>query len=122
MNHPEKVNVPQVRFICEQDGPPERELKIRLVDFFQRDRSVKMAYLARVTYGDASRLGVALCLRTQFGADPGMAEKIGRIFASMFGRSQHLDIVFITPEQEASLVGVCRPFFTAEAPGPANSV
>jgi hypothetical protein len=108
--HPQKIQVPQFRFVGEQDGPPERELKQRLVEFFKRDQSVKAAYLARVAF-DESRIGVALCLRTQFGADPGMAEKIGRIFASMFGSQQHLDIIFPTVEQEGSLAKVCVPFF-----------
>jgi hypothetical protein len=109
--HPQSVHVPQLRFIGEQDGPPERELKERLAEFFRHDQSVRAAYLARVNYGDPSRVSVALCLRTQFGADPGMAEKIGRIFSSMFGSHEHLDMVFLSPEQEAMLAKVCAPFF-----------
>lgn len=111
--HPQSVHVPQLRFIGEQDGLPERELKERLAEFFKHDQSVRAAYLARVSYGDPSPVSVALCLRTQFGADPGMAEKIGRIFASMFGSHEHLDMVFLSPEQEAMLAKVCAPFFNS---------
>jgi hypothetical protein len=109
--HPQEMRVPQPRFVGEQDGPPERELKERLVEFFRRDQSVQIAYLARVVYGDQIAVGVALCLRTQFGPDRGLAEKIGRIFASMFGSHEHLDMVFLTSEQEAALAKTCRPFF-----------
>ena len=111
--HPEEIRAPQLHFVGEQDGPPERELKERLADFFRRDQSVKAAYLARVSYDDPSRISVALCLRTQFGPDHGMAEKIGRIFAAMFGSHEHLDIVFPTPEQEAALAKVCASFFSS---------
>jgi SseB protein C-terminal domain len=109
--HPQEIHVPQLHFIGEQDGPPERELKERLVGFFQRDQSVKAAYLARVSYDDPSHVSVVLGLRTQFGPDRGMAEKVGRIFALIFGSHEHLDILFLTTEQEAALVKVCAPFF-----------
>ena len=111
--HPEEIHPPQLCFIGEQDGPPERELKGRLAIFFRRDQSVQTAYLARVSYDDPSRIGVALCLRTQFGADPGMAEKIGKIFASMFGTHEHMDIIFLNEQQEAQLTKVCAAFFNA---------
>lgn len=109
--HPEKVHVLQLRFCGEQDGLSERQLKERLVQFFQGDQSVRSAYLATVVYGDHSPVNVALCVRTQFGADQGLAEKIGRIFASMFGRREHLDIIFLDHEQEADLAKVCSMFF-----------
>ena len=111
--HPQVFQVPQVRFCGEQDGPPERELKERLAQFFQSDQSVRAAYLANVVYGDAgqSPSNVALCLRTEFGPDLGLAEKVGRIFASMFGPLAHLDVVFLSDEQEAELTKACSPFF-----------
>lgn len=113
--HPKELTVPRLQFWGEQDGVPERELKERLTAFFRRDQSVKSAYLARVSYADPSSIAVALCLRTQFGVDHGLAEKIGRIFAGMFRGREHLDIVFATPEQEAALAKVCMPFFNSNA-------
>lgn len=109
--HPQKIDVPEVRFVGEQDGLPEREFKERLANFFQRDGSVKSAYLAQVVYHELSPMSVALCLRTQFGPDPGLAEKVGRIFASMFGGHEHLDIVFLNDVQEAELAKKCSRFF-----------
>jgi hypothetical protein len=108
---PQEIRIPNLRFVGEQDGPPERILKEQLIDFFKRDQSVKAAYLAKIDNGDGSPIGVALCLRTQFGADKGMVEKIGTIFAFVFNSQQHLDIVFLTEKQEALLAKVCRPFF-----------
>jgi hypothetical protein len=31
----------------------------------------------------------------------------------MFGRDQHLDVLFVRAEQEAELAAVCRPFFNS---------
>jgi hypothetical protein len=109
--HPQRIDVPQILFVGEQDGPPERELKTRLIAFFQRDASVRSAYLAQVAYRESSAISVALCLGTQFGRDPGLAEKVGRIFASMFGGREHLDIVFLSDVQEAELAKKCPRFF-----------
>ena len=107
---PEEFQVPQLRFLGEQDGPPERELKCALAQCFQNDQSVITAYLARVAYGGES-FAVALCLRAQLGPDRGLAEKVGKIFASMFGGHEHLDIIFLNEMQEAELAKVCKPFF-----------
>jgi len=109
-NHPKELGVSQLRFLGEQDGPPERELKGRLSEFFRRDQLVSVAYLALVAYEDKS-IAVALCLRSQGGPDRRVAEDIGRIFASMFGGHEHLDIVFLSKAQEGELMRVCQAFF-----------
>jgi SseB protein C-terminal domain len=114
--HPEEIQVPQIRFFGEQDGVPERELKSRLAEFFERDQSVRKAYLARVGYDEHSPVAVALCLRTQFGPDRGVAEKVGKIFATMFGAHEHLDIMFLGNEEESELAKVCPPFFGKSIP------
>jgi len=54
--------------------------------------------------GDAS---VVLGLRTQFGPDKGMVEKIGAIFASVFNPKEHMDIMFLTDSQEVQLAKAC---------------
>jgi SseB protein C-terminal domain len=108
--NPEEFRVPQLQFLGEQDGPPERELKFRLAQFFQSDQSVTTAYLARVAYGGES-FAVALCLRARFGFDRGLAEELGKIFASIFGSHEHLDIIFLSEAQQSELAIVCKPFF-----------
>ncbi len=109
--HPQEIRVPRVQFLGEQDGPAEQSLKGRLAEFFTRDRSVLKAYLARVDVG--GQTSVALCLKTQFGPDRGLAEKIGAIFKTIFNAEVHLDIMFATAAQEVELSQVCQPFFVA---------
>ncbi|MGH8021282.1 MAG: enhanced serine sensitivity protein SseB C-terminal domain-containing protein [Opitutaceae bacterium] len=110
--HPQEIQVPRVQFVGEQDGPSEQLLKARLSEFFKRDRSVLAAYLAQVDIG--GQMGVALCLKTQFGPDRGLAEKIGTIFKTIFNAQVHLDIMFPSATQEAELIKMCRPFFLAQ--------
>ena len=113
--HPQEFRVSRVQFVGEQDGPAEQSLKDRLSDFFRGDGSVQAAYLARVDLG--GQTSVALCLRTQFGPDRVLAEKIGSIFKTIFKASVHLDIMFPNAAEEAELSQVCRPFFVAPSPG-----
>lgn len=108
--NPEKFQLTELRFLGEQDGPPERELKFRLAQLFHSNKNVTTAYLARVSYGPES-FAVALCLRARSGADRGLVEKVGKIFASMFGGHEHLDIIFVDEVQEAELASICTPFF-----------
>jgi hypothetical protein len=105
--HPRKIKVPQLRFLGEQDGPAERELKSRLAEIF--DQGISAAYLARVAYGEKS-FAVALCLRSYLGPDRGLIKTVAKIFASMFGSHEHLDIIFLSEAQEAELAMVCNPF------------
>ena len=109
--HPEEIRVAKLHFLGEQDGVPERELKNCLTEFFQRDQRILTAYLARVAYGEQSPMVVALCLRSKFGPDRAVAEKVGKIFASMFGDHEHMDIIFLDDQQESVLAKVCSPFF-----------
>lgn len=110
--HPQELRVPAVVFLGEQDGPTEQLLKDRLSEFFKRDLSVYVAYLARASFG--GQTSVVLCLKTQFGPDRGLAEKIGMIFKTVFNAQVHLDIMFPSAAQEAELAKVCKPFFTSE--------
>jgi hypothetical protein len=108
-NHPQEMRVSEVHFLGEQDGPPERLLKNRLTEFLQRDKSVHRAYLTKASF--EGQAGVALCLKTQFGADRGLAEKIGAIFGTIFNAHEHLDIIFLSDQQESELIKVCSAFF-----------
>jgi hypothetical protein len=111
-NRHQIIRVQRTSFLGEQDGPPERELKTKLVIFFDRARWIRDAYLARVAYdGDGGAVNVALCVRGEPGQNRIFAEQVGKIFASIFGSHEHLDIIWLVPEQEAELAKVCRPFF-----------
>jgi hypothetical protein len=100
-----------VTFVGEQDGEPERLLKNALVAELRNVAELKRAYLARVEYADG--VHVALCLAAP--EDPVAVERIGTRFAEIFGRHEHLDILFLTAGQEAKLQLVCSPFHVAAA-------
>jgi hypothetical protein len=108
---PEKVTPPVIRFIGEQDGSPERDLKARFIKFFREKPTVQRAYLARTDYGDATGANVALCVKSSAGEDMGLVSDVSAIFAEMFGSHEHLDVLFIRHDQEQQLRVVCTPFY-----------
>jgi len=109
---PQMVTVQTVHFIGEQDGPPERELKEKLIVLFGQLKLVKIAYLARVKYRETGLAGVALCVRGQPGQERMFAKRVGKVFSPMFASPEHLDVIWLTPDQETSLAKVCTPFYT----------
>ncbi len=109
LGRPELHQVPQVRFLGEQDGKPERELKAKLFAVLERRPLVDRAYLAQVAYAGAQGVAVALCI---VGPEaPDLAAEIGSEFAKQFAAGVPLDILFISSEQDATLGQVCKPFF-----------
>lgn len=111
MSPPNELIARQIRFLHEQDGVPEKELKTRLSECFKHERCVKTAYLVKVEYDGSNAYNVALCLNASQGSDKALVNKVHSIFASMFGYHEHLDIVFLSTEQEDEVAGVCQPFF-----------
>jgi len=103
-----------MRFIGEQDGAPEREFKERVVPLLDGNAIVERGFLARVVYESSPSEVVALCLVARHPQEA-LLREIGAVFASMFGRHQHLDIVFIGRDQEQELARVCSPFFDSVA-------
>ena len=103
-----------MRFVGEQDGVPEREFKERVVPLLDGNAIVERGYLARVVYESSSSEVIALCLVARQPQDA-LLREIGAVFASMFGRDQHLDILFIDRDQEQELTRVCLPFFKSIA-------
>lgn len=106
----DEMRVPQIRFLGEQDGPTEREFKQRLAELFGHDRRIIAAYLARVAYSDTTPISVALCLYTATGEVTPLADAAAQVFSSMFGRHEHLDILFIDRQQSAALSKICSAF------------
>ena len=68
-----------VRFVGEQDGPVERELKEHLTTLFRSDPAILIAYLARVQYDNTDSCGVALCLVSMNPDDKGVWDRVGRV-------------------------------------------
>ena len=106
-----EITVSGLRFLGEQDGPPERLVKHRLTDLFSMDPNILRAYFARVTFVGTDEVSVALGLRTQSGPDTEIVKTVGIVFGSVFNAREHLDIVFLSDGQEAELKKVCKPFF-----------
>ena len=111
----QKLQVPEIQFLADQDGPPERLLKEHLSTVFVFHRQLNRAYLAQVRYAD--EIGVALCLSCADGPSQNLAAVVGEVFGSIFGAHEHLDIVFVGEDQEPALRRVCRPFYSAPARG-----
>jgi hypothetical protein len=92
---------------------------VQFSDLFALRPSVDRAYLAVIA--NQSSMSVALCIRKLDGPSRDLVEEVGHIFAAMFGRHQHLDIVFVTETQEADLAAVCKPFFTRVSGNPMSA-
>lgn len=99
-----------VRFVGEQHGESERLLKKALVAELRVVPEVKRAYLARVQYPDG--VHVALCLDAP--DDQLLVERIGSCFSKIFAQQEHLDILFLRPDQQVELERVCAPFHRGE--------
>jgi hypothetical protein len=109
LGRPELHRVPKIRFLGEQDGNPERELKAKLCPVLRRRPLVDRAYLAQVAYAGVQEVAVALCIVGPVAPD--LAAEIGSEFRKQFATGVPLDILFISTEQDATLVQVCKPFF-----------
>src|SRR5450755_3042776 len=109
--HPQEIRAPKIRFLCEQDGPPERTLKERLAHLLRFFPAVKRAYLVKIDFGAPENSGVVLAVRSKLEPDRDLVEKVGEVFASVFNAEEHLDVIFLNDKQEAELTNCCKPFF-----------
>ena len=99
---------PTLRFLGEQDGNVEQQLK-RELTFILSKTDMQRAYLARVDFGEGTKAGVALCLRGT--DDKSLVADVAALFRRSFGVDQQLDICFISVAQEQRLKKVCRDFY-----------
>ena len=107
----EKLTPPVIKFLGEQDGSPERDLKSRFINLFREKPTIQRAYLARADYGDATGANVALCVKSSASEDMALVSGVSAIFAEMFGIHEHLDVLFVREDQEQQLRAVCTPFY-----------
>jgi hypothetical protein len=110
---PSEIRLDNLGFLREHDGKPERILKSRLIQSFERYDDVRRAYLVQIVSG--GQLSVALCLKTEYGPIQSLVQEIGSIFAAIFVRQEHLDILFLKEVQELALKRVCAPFYVMSA-------
>jgi hypothetical protein len=103
------------RFVAEQDGPYERLLKEKLAAAFLSEGFVGRAYLVQADLQDGTGINVVLALRALPWAslhdEQQAAERVGTIFASLFHKDAHVDILFLKDHTEAEVRDVCPPFF-----------
>jgi len=105
------VPVEKIRFICEQDGVPERGLKKEISKLLVRDKRVSRAYLVRIAIEGSDEYLVALCLSIDSGKKLPLVRKVSKIFSKMFSANQHIEIMFLDEKAETKVVGVCSPFY-----------
>jgi len=104
----------KIRFLGEQDGPIEQEIKARwkkiLISFPQALR----VYLAIVSFGGAQHPQVALCVRSEMGDNARLVEALAEPFRQMFNAATPLDIMFLDEAQEVEVKKVCRAFYEVQ--------
>ena len=92
----------------------EQKLKATLVPLLRKHGDVKRAYLARAHY-DGKTGGLVLGLVTPGEDSETLVAEIGKLFASMFDSSQHLDVIFLSDEQLAESTRSPPPSICARA-------
>jgi len=112
-----QLTPPTTRFVGEQDGAPERDLKACFSEIFRQEAMVQSAYLARAEYGDGTGVHVTLAIRHRDGKDRSLISKLASVFADIFGSHEHLDMMFIREDEERELQAVCVPFYRAKVDG-----
>lgn len=111
---PEARTEPAIDFIGPQEGPIETRLTSELAQLFAMTHpEVGRAYLVRVCYRSTGTISVALCIRSTMPKGEQLVTNVGHRFAELFNRETHLDIIFLSLEQEEDLKTVCRPFYEA---------
>ena len=101
----------RVEFLGEQDGGPESKFKAAVLPVLSRNETVKRAYLARVGFQPHAAKSVALCLAGSLEIPPVLLRELANTFAQQFNSASALDILGVSPEQEADLRRVCAPFY-----------
>jgi len=109
---PQRYSSKVIRFVREQDGEAAADFAVCVAPILARDSRVKRAYLARVTYEGGGEELVALCLVAS-APDESLVREVCAVFTPMFSKDEHLDVLFVRPEQEAELAAVCTPFFNS---------
>lgn len=103
---------PEIFLICEQEGEIERMIKQKFSQLFANYAKPIRAYLVRIRYVHSHSPSVALCIRTT-DEDIRLVEQCAQQFSSIFAANQHLDILFISEQQEQIIRKQCCPFYTS---------
>ncbi len=95
-----------------QQGPAAQALITELTPVLEQQGQIQRAYLVRASASPNGSPGVVLALR---GTDPrnemAIVEAVGAVFARLFNRDEHLDILFLDEDGEQQARTVGTPFF-----------
>ena len=103
---------PRFEVLGDQCGTAEDELKQILSSRFSALGCILRAYLVRVERKGFPDVDVALCLRVKSKtSESEVVASVSSIFASLFNSSEHLDLIFVSNEEETQFATRCAPFY-----------
>jgi type III secretion system (T3SS) SseB-like protein len=105
----------RVEFLGEQDGVVEQQLKAALSREFERVPQVLKAYLAKTAFQPGAQTSVALCLNAPAADQDAIVKSVSALFGQFFAKAVHMDILFLSEDQEPDLERVCSAFYSKSA-------
>jgi len=102
-----------IRFLAEQDGQIEKEIKARWQSILVTFPDVLRAYLAIASFGQSQNYQVVLCIISKTGENPLLVDALAQPFREMLNAATPLDIMFLNAATEADVKKVCRAFYEA---------
>jgi hypothetical protein len=110
----EVFNVRDIHFLREQDGVPERELKVLLSKTFKENIRITAAYLVRLRYAGSQEETIALCLKADACENAErlcLVERVNVDFSRIFAQGESLDTIFLSPKREQAVSQIAKPFY-----------
>jgi hypothetical protein len=107
-----QVQTTSLRFLCEQDGAAERQIKEQWLPILEGAPHIRRAFLVRAQYADQTE-HVILALSSTDGSDAALMDALRIPYAAIFREDCPLDMAFINEAQQSHIERVCPPFYTA---------
>jgi hypothetical protein len=108
----EQFQAQEIQFLTEKKGRFEDEVKSALLPLLQSRPELRQAFLVAVAY-NSSEQSVALCLESSGSNRKALVEDIRGVFSRVAGTNAHMDIIFLTAEQQGNVLRVAKPFYVA---------
>jgi len=107
-------NKPQ--FFGPQDGLAAELFEAGFRGAFQALPSVQKAYFCKIRYGNEDANQAALCLVNAIGPSLQVIEALAIVIRRHLDQSYHIDILFLSEQQEIEIAKTCPPFYIALLP------
>ena len=107
---PQVVPASGIRFIAEQNGQFESTVKERIAAALPKHPEVQRAYLVSALYQDSST-GVVLGVVCNGPPSQAVLSDTQRVFATIAPSNLSLDVLFLSPAQQAQVALVAKPFY-----------